>query len=79
MNQSPLHRYTLRGVSTTKYITYLRRQAEPDLIEMDLDANESNPMDQWWKVEWAPTELKPILITVSQYPLVMPSITLLVG
>lgn len=46
----PLTKYFLRGVSTKKDVTYICRRAEPDLIEMDLDADAPKDLgDQWWK------------------------------
>lgn len=48
-----LTKYLLRGVSTTKDVTYICRRAVPDLIEMDLGDDElkDNP-DQWWKIAY---------------------------
>ena len=49
-----LTKYLLRGVSTTKDVTYICRRAVPDLIEMDLGDDEpvrENP-DQWWKIAY---------------------------
>ncbi|KFY10773.1 hypothetical protein V492_04854 [Pseudogymnoascus sp. VKM F-4246] len=54
--QPPIHKYTLCGVSISNHITYVRRRAEPDLIEMDLDADgTAKDADQWWKIEYSPT------------------------
>ncbi|KFZ24563.1 hypothetical protein V502_00948 [Pseudogymnoascus sp. VKM F-4520 (FW-2644)] len=54
--QPPIHKYTLCGVSTSNHITYVRRRAEPDLIEMDLDADgTAKDADQWWKIEYSPS------------------------
>jgi len=64
-NQPQLHKYKLCGVSTTNEITYLRRQAEPDLIDMDLDATDSKPCgDQWWKIKYAMEDAKPVTVMV---------------
>jgi len=61
--QSPIHRYTLRGVSTTKSTTYVCRQAEPDLIDMDLDADEPvSKRDQWWRIDYATSGPNPITV-----------------
>ncbi|EPE34655.1 hypothetical protein GLAREA_10349 [Glarea lozoyensis ATCC 20868] len=48
-----LHPYTLRGVSTTKNTFYVCRVAEPDLINMDLDASEQSNAGQWWRIHYA--------------------------
>ncbi|KFY09227.1 hypothetical protein V491_08312 [Pseudogymnoascus sp. VKM F-3775] len=54
--QPPKHKYTLCGVSISNHITYVRRRAEPDLIEMDLDADgTAKDADQWWKIEYSPS------------------------
>ncbi|KAI9746454.1 MAG: hypothetical protein M1818_000167 [Claussenomyces sp. TS43310] len=56
----PLHRYSLRGVSATKNTTFLLRQAEPDLIDMDLDQMEPRANgDQWWKITFTASNPKP--------------------
>lgn len=50
---SKLTKYFLRGVSTKKDVTYICRRAEPDLIEMDLDAESPKPPgDQWWRLAY---------------------------
>jgi hypothetical protein len=60
-----LHKYKLCGVSTTQEITYLRKQAEPDLIDMDLDATDTKPCgDQWWKIKYAMADAKPVTVMV---------------
>jgi hypothetical protein len=57
--------YKLCGVNTNKDTTYIRRQAEPDLIDMDLDETEpSSTKDQWWRIIYAATEEKPVKVTV---------------
>jgi hypothetical protein len=49
--ESALHRYTLRGISTSKDIMYICTQAEPDLIDMDLNRDQAKPNgDQWWRI-----------------------------
>jgi hypothetical protein len=63
---SPTHKYSLRGVSTDRFVTYIRRQSEPDLIDMDLDAEESRILeDQWWKIEYATFDSHPVKVFVS--------------
>jgi len=60
-DEPTLHPYTLRGVSTSKNIVYICKQAEPDLIDMDLGSEESQPKgDQWWKINYATSESKPV-------------------
>ncbi|KAL3425736.1 ubiquitin interaction motif protein [Phlyctema vagabunda] len=53
-NQPELHPYSLRGVSTTSNTTYVCRQSEPNLIDMDI-SNEGGPSsrDEWWKIHFA--------------------------
>jgi hypothetical protein len=64
-NQPPFHKYKLCGVSTANEITYLRRQAEPDLIDMDLDGTENSmSKDQWWRIKYATGEPKPVHVAV---------------
>jgi len=42
---------------------YICRQAEPDLIEMDLDGDESEPKkDQWWRIHYAPFGSNPFSV-----------------
>ena len=66
-----LRKYTLRGVSTTKNTMYICRQAEPDLIEMDLDGDESEPKkDQWWRIHYAPFGSNPFSVEVRRLILV---------
>jgi hypothetical protein len=65
-NQPRLHKYRLYGVSTTKETTYLRKQAEPDLIDMDLDATDPQTCgDQWWKIKYVMADVKPVTVMVS--------------
>lgn len=48
-----LAKYLLRGVSTTKDVTYICRRPEPDLIEMELDDDEPKEKgDQWWRIAY---------------------------
>jgi hypothetical protein len=66
LNQ-PLHKYKLCGVSTTKETTYVRKQAEPDLIDMDLDATDPKTCgDQWWKIKYGMADAKPLTVMVSR-------------
>jgi hypothetical protein len=68
-NQPRLHKYKLCGVSTTKEITYIRRQAEPDLIDMDLDATDPKTCrDQWWRIKYAMADAKPVTVMVCELP-----------
>jgi hypothetical protein len=63
--QPPTHKYTLCGVSTSNHITYVRRRAEPDLIEMDLDADgTAKDTDQWWKIEYSPSGSQQVNVVV---------------
>lgn len=65
-NAPTLHPYTLRGVSSSKNIVYICKQAEPDLIDMDLESDESQSKgDQWWKIHYAASESKPVHVEVS--------------
>lgn len=61
-NQPPVHKYTLRGVSVNNYLTYIKRKAEPDLIDMDLGAEVPKEMDEWWKIEYFVSGSKPVNI-----------------
>ena len=67
--QPPLHRYTLRGVSTTKSTLYLCRQADPVLIDMVLDDGQTGPNpDQWWRIHYATSGSNPVSVEVSKAP-----------
>ncbi|TVY42972.1 hypothetical protein LSUB1_G001284 [Lachnellula subtilissima] len=58
-----LHKYTLRGVSTTKSTMYICRRAEPDLIDIDLDGEEPKSNgDQWWRIHYASFGSNPVTI-----------------
>jgi len=62
-NEPTLHRYTLRGVNTSESTTYICRQAEPDLIDMDIGSEDSAKMgDQWWKITYSRSESKPVQV-----------------
>jgi hypothetical protein len=64
--EPPTHKYTLRGVSTTKSTMYLRRKAEIDLIDMGLENDESpSNGDQWWRIEYSPSGSNPVTVEVS--------------
>jgi hypothetical protein len=50
---------------------YICRQAEPDLIEMDLEGDGSEPKkDQWWRIHYAPFGSNPFSVEVRQLILV---------
>jgi hypothetical protein len=60
-----LHKYTLRGISTTKRTMYIRTQAEPDLIDMDLDSDQSETKgEQWWRINYAVSGTNPVTVEV---------------
>lgn len=59
-----LHKYTLRGVSTANSM-YICRRAEPDLIDMEADGDDTGPKDQWWRINYATTGDKPVTVEVS--------------
>lgn len=66
--QPPTHKYTLCGVSTSNHITYVRRRAEPNLIEMDLDADgTAKDADQWWKIEYSPSGSQQVDVVVRSF------------
>ncbi|KUJ11698.1 uncharacterized protein LY89DRAFT_786579 [Mollisia scopiformis] len=58
-----LHKYTLRGVSTSMNTMFICRRAEPDLIDMDVDGDEpSGPKDQWWMINYANEGYNPVTV-----------------
>lgn len=57
----PTHKYTLRGVSVSKFITYINRRAEPNLISMSEDSD-MNGQDQWWMIEYSTSSSNPVNI-----------------
>jgi hypothetical protein len=64
-DQPALHRYTLRGISTSKSTTYISTQAEPDLIDMDLNKDEANlDSDQWWRIVYPASGSTPFSVEV---------------
>lgn len=64
-NAPKFHRYSLRGVSTTKNTFYLCKRAEPDLIDMDLDDDEpKSNRDQWWRIHFASSGPNPVTVEV---------------
>jgi hypothetical protein len=66
-DQPTLHKYTLRGVSTSKNTLYICRPAVPELIDIDLESEGSQPKgDQWWKIHFATSEPKPVNVEVSK-------------
>lgn len=64
---NPTHRYHLRGVATTKEITYVCTRREPVLIELE---DQSEPRDQWWRLVYSPQETSPLSVEVasSEFP-----------
>ncbi|UNI18680.1 hypothetical protein JDV02_004933 [Purpureocillium takamizusanense] len=50
-------RYLLRGVATPNDVIYLCQRSEPDLIELE---ESPKPLDQWWRLAYAPNEEKPV-------------------
>jgi hypothetical protein len=71
-----LTRYTLRGVSTTRSVTYILRRpkpakaGEPDLIDLEITDENGNveeekvPEDQWWKIQYTFSGSNPVTIEV---------------
>jgi hypothetical protein len=57
----PIHKFVLRGVSTTHEISYICTRREPDLIDLE---GQSDPLDQWWRVVYAASESTPLSVTV---------------
>lgn len=63
--EPPTHKYTLRGVSTTKSTMYIRRKAEIDLIDMGLEYDGvSSDGDQWWRIEYRSSGSNPVIVEV---------------
>lgn len=61
----PHYRYTLRGISTTKEILYVCRQAEPDLISMDVDSDDPKVSEeQWWRISYGSSGSNPVVVEV---------------
>jgi hypothetical protein len=59
------HKYSLRGVSTTKNTLYLCKRAEPDLIDIDLDGDGPvSNRDQWWHIHFATFGPNPVTVEV---------------
>jgi hypothetical protein len=59
------HKYTLRGVSTTKSTMYVCRRAEPDLIDIDLDGEAPKSKgDQWWRIHFATSGSNQVTVEV---------------
>ncbi|KAF4944294.1 hypothetical protein FSARC_14706 [Fusarium sarcochroum] len=46
-------KYLLRGVVTSPNVVYVCQQ-EANLIELDVDVDESRPSDQWWRLAFTP-------------------------
>lgn len=53
---SPTHRYTLRGISTGKHITYVLQPAVEALPEAETGNTESDPW-QWWRLSMSSEEV----------------------
>jgi hypothetical protein len=71
--EPPTHKYTLRGVSTTKNTTYVRRKAEIDLIDMGLEDDGSSPNgDQWWRIDYSSSGSNPVTVEVRTSWLMFP-------
>ncbi len=46
---------------------YICRRAEPELINLDEGGgSEPKVLDQWWRVHYAPFEVKPVVIEVCE-------------
>jgi hypothetical protein len=65
--QAPdLHKYTLRGVSTTKNTMYMCKRAEAKLINIDADEGELvGANEQWWRINYTPGVCTPVAVEVS--------------
>ena len=49
---------------------FICRQAEIELIDLDMDDNDSKGVrDQWWRIHYAPMGSNPITVEVSHSPL----------
>lgn len=59
----PTHKYTLCGVSVSKYVTYLKKPLEVQLIEFEDENGSQRPRDQWWKIEFSTTGATPVSVT----------------
>jgi hypothetical protein len=65
--EQPLkHKLTLRGVSVTQDITYVRVRTKQDLMNMDIDSSPSTGSEQWWKLEWVHNSHSPISVTKAE-------------
>lgn len=62
-DHSPVSKYTLRGVSVSKYVTFLKRPLEEQLIEFDDENGNPQPREQWWKIEYSTTGVMPVSVT----------------
>ena len=59
-NSPPTHKYTLRGVSVSKFVTYIRRRGEPNLMSMaegDMDG-----VEQWWMLEYSTAGMQHVTV-----------------
>ncbi|KAF6836161.1 ubiquitin interaction domain-containing protein [Colletotrichum plurivorum] len=61
-------RYLLRGVSTSRDVTYVCRRAEADLIDFD-DSGAS--VDQWWRLSYTAGDSQPVKAERVSFDLVM--------
>lgn len=67
-----LHKYTLRGVSTTKSTMYVCRRPEPDLIDVHLDDEQPKSNDgQWWRIHFENSSSTPVTVEVCAHALVI--------
>ena len=60
-SSAPTHKYTLRGVSLSKFVTYINRRAEPNLVSMSEDSD-MNDQNQWWMIEYSTASSNPVNI-----------------
>lgn len=58
---NPTHKYLLRGVSTTKDITYICTRKEENLIELEAEEYPP-PSDQWWRVAYTSNDPNPLKV-----------------
>lgn len=56
----PTHKYTLRGVSINKFVTYVRRRGEPNLMSMD--EGDMDGVEQWWMIEYSTAGLSHVTV-----------------
>ncbi|EMR63837.1 putative ubiquitin interaction domain-containing protein [Eutypa lata UCREL1] len=56
---NPSQKYSLRGVALSDEVTYVCIRGETDLIDM---GEESNPNDQWWKIDYSSKNPSPATV-----------------